>query len=134
MLTGYDIYQHLNLKSTDSLYGVYIGQQEIDGTWGPLKIGRCSNAHALQRGRCQGGANWWFLSYYVVPNLEVTWAVEGDAKEILHRYKIDAPQRQRELYDIPTLQARLILENLVYNQTNQIIDVVDQILTLNLRK
>jgi hypothetical protein len=134
MLTGYDIYHHLNLKHTASLFGIYIGKQEISGTWGPLKIGRCSNAVALQRGRSQGGANWWFFSYYVVPNRETTWVVEGESKPLLRAYRMDGAQRQRELYDMPIVQARLILENLVYNQTNQIIDVVDQILTLNLHK
>ena len=68
MVTGHDIHSYLGLRSTDDCYGVYVGFQEINEQLAPTKVGRSKNAQAIQRGRAQGGANWWFVAYYIFAN------------------------------------------------------------------
>ena len=69
MITGHEIHEYLGLTSTQDCYGVYAGFQEIDGHRACTKIGRSKNAQAIQRGRAQGGANWWFESYFSYLNV-----------------------------------------------------------------
>ena len=125
MITGYDIYKYFNLKSTDHLYGVYVGVQEIRKIYAPIKIGRCSNPHALQRGRSQGGANWWFITYYLLDNNDQTWEVERALKPALKEYSIKALQRQRELYSLTPQQAAFYIESTLIQLSLPVQNIVD---------
>jgi len=111
--TGHDIYALLNLKSTDSLYGVYAGWQQIGGTKAPTKLGRCKNPVALQRGRSQGGADWWFGCYYLLESNELTRTVERALKRALHNQRKAGTQRQTELYSFGMPRAISSIESIL---------------------
>ena len=96
--TGHEIYKHLGFKQDDHLYGVYAGWQQIEQTKAPIKIGRSVNPVAIQRGRSQGGADWYFGCYYVLPNKQATFDVEQLLKQRLSKYNKAGGQRQTELY------------------------------------
>ena len=132
MVTGHDIYRHFNLKVTQDLFGVYIGWQQIRLYRAPLKLGRSKNAAAIQRGRAQGGADWWFSSYFLLPDNEATYIVERQIKSQLKQYNIKGTQRQTELYilDAETAkhQIRPILTQLGYEVT----DIVPEVKNLHI--
>ena len=99
MVTGHDIHHYLGLRSTDDCYGVYVGFQEINEQLAPTKVGRSKNAQAIQRGRAQGGANWWFVAYYQLPTNADTHLVEREWKQQMQSQRIKlTTQRQTELY------------------------------------
>ena len=97
-VTGHEIYKHLGFKQDDHLNGVYAGWQQIEKVRAPIKIGRSVNPVAIQRGRSQGGADWYFGCYYVLPNKQATRDVERQLKERLLVFKKPGTQRQTELY------------------------------------
>ena len=129
MITGHDIYSYLNLRSTESCFGVYVGVQEINEEYAPTKVGRSKNALAIQRGRAQGGANWWFCAYFQLPTNEDThlveraWKQQFKSKHIKH-----TTQRQTELYSLSPTDAVDHLEALVQSMGYEINDLVDEIL------
>jgi len=86
-------------KDSDT-FGIYVGFQEINGTIGPTKIGRTVNVRALQRGRSQGGANWWFYSFWCLANRQETYDIEKIIKKELSEYRYKGEQNQQELYNI----------------------------------
>ena len=87
------------LGSRDSeTYGIYIGFQQIADCIGPTKIGRTINVRALQRGRSQGGADWWFYAFWPLRSREETYSVEAELKKSLIAYKSKGNQNQQELY------------------------------------
>ena len=112
-VTGNDIHAYLDIKSPDDSHGVYVGYQEIRGHCASTKIGRSKNAQAIQRGRAQGGANWWFHSYYLLPDVAATREVERAAHAQLKNHKIKGEQRQRELYNLSCWQASLQLKLII---------------------
>ena len=81
MITGHRIHEYLGIKSDGESPGVYVGFQEIDGLHAKTKIGRTFKAQPLQRGRAQGGANWWFYSYFLLPTNEDTRKVDRVMKK-----------------------------------------------------
>ena len=97
-VTGHEIYKHLGLKQNDHLNGVYAGWQQIEQTKAPIKIGRSVNPVAIQRGRSQGGADWYFGCYYVLPDRQATLDVERQLKLKLSKYNKAGTQTQTELY------------------------------------
>ena len=97
-VTGHEIYKHLGLNQDDHLYGVYAGWQQIEQTKAPIKIGRTVNPVAIQRGRSQGGADWFFGCYYVLPTNKATRDVERELKLKLSKFNKAGTQRQTELY------------------------------------
>ena len=97
-VTGHEIYKHLGLKQNDHLNGVYAGWQQIEQTKAPIKIGRSVNPVAIQRGRSQGGADWYFGCYYVLLDRQATLDVERQLKLKLSKYNKAGTQTQTELY------------------------------------
>lgn len=95
-----DIERTLNLSSAtqSQAYGVYLGVSEINGHLSPAKVGRTINVRALQRGRNQGGANWWFIGFWPLSCKEETHEVEAELKRALRTYRTPGLQGQRELY------------------------------------
>ena len=95
-----DIERALNICSTtqSQVYGVYLGVSEIGGCLSAAKVGRCINVRALQRGRNQGGANWWFIGFWPLQCKEETYEVEAELKRSLKAYRTPGAQGQRELY------------------------------------
>lgn len=103
MLLAYD-YKSIELAvgaSGSQTFGIYVGYQEIRGIIGPAKVGRTVNVQALQRGRSQGGANWWFYAWWPVCSRDETYAAEAKVKAALKEYRYTGAQGQRELYDLP---------------------------------
>ena len=113
MVTGHDIHSYLGLRSTDDCYGVYVGFQEINEQLAPTKVGRSKNAQAIQRGRAQGGAEWWFAAYFELPNKAATQLIERQVKTVFKEWHIKGTQRQTELYDIDADKAVLMLAELI---------------------
>ena len=129
MITGHDIYSYLNLRSIDDCYGVYVGVQEINEQLAPTKVGRSKNALAIQRGRAQGGANWWFCAYFQLPTNEDTYLVEREWRHQMSAIRITkTPQRQRELYYFSPTEAVDELEQLIQSMGYEVNDLVDEIL------
>src|SRR6056300_483463 len=129
MITGHNIYDYLNLSSKDDCFGVYVGVQEIRGHYAQTKIGRSRNAQAIQRGRQQGGANWWFHSYFLLPTYESTRLVDACIKKTFESQRIKSTeQRQTELYQFSLEDASRELEQLLRAEKYEIRDVVDEIL------
>ena len=129
MITGHDIYSYLNLRSIDDCYGVYVGVQEINEEYAPTKVGRSKNALAIQRGRAQGGANWWFCAYFQLPTNEDTYLVEREWRHQMRLMRIiKTTQRQRELYYLSPTEAVDELELLIQSMGYEINDLVDEIL------
>jgi hypothetical protein len=94
-----DIEQLLGLKDSET-FGIYIGYQQIRDCIGPTKIGRTVNVKAIERGRSQGGADWWFHSFWYLPNRADTYEVEKTVKKSLKSYNIPGTQTQKELYSL----------------------------------
>ena len=129
MITGHDIHKYLGLNATQDSLGVYVGYQEIDGTTAPTKVGRSKNAQAVQRLRAQGGANWWFVAYFILPTLEATYLVEKAWKSQMKSKNIaKGLQRQTELYDLSPEDAADEMEGLLRSMGYEIRDLVDEIL------
>ena len=113
MITGHDIHKILGISSVEDSHGVYVGFQQIGDVRAPTKIGRSKNAQAIQRGRAQGGAEWWFAAYFELPNKAATQLIEKQAKLHFKEWHIKGTQRQTELYDIDADKAVLMLAELI---------------------
>ena len=113
MITGHDIHKILGISSVEDSHGVYVGFQQIGQSRAPTKIGRSKNAQAIQRGRAQGGAEWWFAAYFELPNKAATQLIEKQVKTVFKEWHIKGTQRQTELYDIDAVKAALMLAELI---------------------
>lgn len=91
-------------KDSDT-FGIYVGFQEINGVIGPTKIGRTVNVKAIQRGRSQGGANWWFYAFWSLSNRQETYTAEKTIKKDLSEYRYKGEQNQQELYNLTLSEA-----------------------------
>lgn len=103
-ITAQQIEERLGAKDSQTL-GVYVGYQQIIDCIGPTKIGRTVNVRAIARGRSQGGADWWFHSFWPLADRAETYIVEKQLKKMLHSYKIKGTQTQTELYSLTPAQA-----------------------------
>ena len=129
MITGKRIHEYLGIASGQDSTGVYVGFQEIDGLHAKTKLGRSKNAAAIQRGRQQGGANWWFYSYFLLPSNEDTWVVDREMKRQFKSQNIEKTlQNQTELYYLSPLDATNELEDLLRSMGYEIRDLVEEIL------
>ena len=135
MITGHRIHEYLGIKSDGESFGVYVGFQEIDGHRARTKIGRSSKAQPLQRGRAQGGANWWFYSYFSLPTYEDTRLVDRVMKKQFKSQNIEKTlQNQTELYYWSPEEATNELEDLLRSMGYEIRDLVEEILENDLHK
>ena len=133
MITGKRIHEYLGIRSDDDSLGVYVGFQEIDGLHAKTKIGRSKNAAAIQRGRQQGGANWWFYSYFLLPTLEDTRLVDREMKRQFKSQNIKkTEQNQTELYYLSPLDATNKLEDLLRSMGYEIRNLVEEIINLKI--
>lgn len=129
MITGNEIHTYLGLRSTDDSCGVYVGWQQIGEARAQTKIGRSKNAQAIQRGRQQGGANWWFAGYFLLPDLAATRHAEREIAKALKLHRIKKTvQRQTELYSLNPDEACAQVESVLRSLGYEIRDVVDEIL------
>ena len=129
MITGHQIHQYLGLNSTQDSFGVYTGFQEINGHRAETKVGRSKNAQAIQRGRAQGGANWWFASYFLLPDNSATREVEKTWKKQMKSQNIEnCLQKQTELYYFSAEDAANELEGVVRSCGFEVRDLVEEIL------
>lgn len=129
MVTGHEIHQYLGINSKQDSHGVYVGFQEIDEHRAPTKVGRSKNAQAIQRGRAQGGANWWFAAYFLLPDKQTTQLVEREWKRQMKSQNIvKTEQRQTELYYLSPDDAVDELEALLIALKLDVRDLVDEIL------
>ena len=129
VVTGHEIYRYLGLKSTEDCHGVYVGFQEINEHYAPTKVGRSKNAQAIQRGRAQGGANWWFAAYFLLPDKQTTQRVEREWAKTFDSQRIKGcEQRQTELYYLSPDDAVDELEALLISMKLETRDLVDEIL------
>ena len=129
MITGHDIHKYLDFNSKQTCFGVYTGFQEINGYRAPTKVGRSSNALAIQRARSQGGANWWFTSYFILPNRPSTYFVEKEwGKQMSSQRLENCLQKQTELYYFSAEDAADELEGVVTSCGFEIRDIVEEIL------
>ena len=129
MITGKQIHDYYDLGYSDSkTYAIYAGFQEISGTRSHIKLGRCNNAAALQRGRAQGGANWWFIGFYPMSTNASTYIASKHIKESLAKSRIPGAQGQTELYNIKESEIDSIiiplLQELGYSSTNIVADII----------
>ena len=129
MITGHDIHNYLGINSKQDSLGVYVGFQEINEIMAPTKVGRSKNAQAIQRGRAQGGANWWFVAYFMLPTLEDIKRVELEWKRQMKSQNIEKTlQRQTELYYLSPDDAADELEDLIRSLGYEVRDLVEEIL------
>ena len=128
MVTGHEIHRWLGLKATDVCCGVYVGTHEIAELHAPTKVGRSKNAQAIQRGRAQGGANWWFHAYFALPSNADTYLVESMWKQThdIHRI-VDTEQRQRELYHYSVDEAVDALQDVIEEMGYEVRCLVQEI-------
>ena len=130
MITGHEIHEYLKLGSKDDSCGVYVGFQEINGHRAATKVGRSKNAQAIQRGRAQGGANWWFTAYFSLPDVDATHKVEREWKKLMKSQRIEkTAQRQTELYYLSIEDAENELEQIVRRQGYEVRDLVKETIT-----
>ena len=128
MITGHDIHSYLGINSTQDSIGVYVGYQEIDGIRAFTKVGRAKNAQALQRGRAQGGANWWFVAYFLLPTVADTNRVEREWKRQMKSQNVTKTlQHQTELYYFSPEDAADELESLIRSLGYEVRDLVNEI-------
>jgi hypothetical protein len=145
LITGQQIYKHLGLKAHDSLPGVYVGWQQILCNWieacGNTKVGRTINASSISRARSQGGADWWFDSYFILPDKEATYEVERIFKNTMKPYNFTVLegkkllQGQTELYYLypweATEKIKILLDGFKFDFKSrypdfEIIDIVKE--------
>jgi hypothetical protein len=100
MYSAKQIEAALSCKHESEAFGLYVGFHAIGDVRGPTKIGRTINVRALQRGRNQGGADWWFAAFWPLDNRYATFAAESEIKTALVAYKMKGGQGQQELYDL----------------------------------
>jgi hypothetical protein len=111
MYSAKQIEAALNYPPESECFGIYVGYQQIQSTRGYTKIGRTINVRALQRGRNQGGADWWFAAFWPLESKAQTHSVESAISKSLKGYKQAGPQGQRELYNIsPERAIELVTE------------------------
>tara|TARA_Y100000356_G_scaffold134948_1_gene145757 strand:- start:175 stop:594 length:420 start_codon:yes stop_codon:yes gene_type:complete len=135
MITGKQIEKHLGIKSDGEALGVYVGFQEIDGHRARTKIGRCCNPQPIQRARQQGGANWWYYSYFLLPTKEDTRKVDRVMKKQFKSQNIEnTEQNQTELYYWSPEEATNELEDLLRSLGYEARDLVEEILENDLHK
>ena len=135
MITGHEIHEYLGLGAKDDSCGVYVGFQEIGGHRASTKVGRSKNAQAIQRGRAQGGANWWFTAYYSLPDVYATHIVEREWKWLMKSQRIEKTiQRQTELYNLTTTDAADKLKQIVRGQGYAVKDLVEEIVNKEINK
>ena len=128
MLTGKEIHKYLGIRSDGESPGVYVGFQEIDGHRARTKIGRSFKAQPIQRGRQQGGANWWFYSYFLLPSNEDTRKVDRIMKKQFKPQNIEnTEQNQTELYYWSPEEATNELEDLLRSLGYEIRNLVEEI-------
>ena len=127
MITGHDIHKYLGISSVEDSHGVYVGFQQIGQSRAPTKIGRSKNAQAIQRGRAQGGAEWWFAAYFELPNKAATQLIEKQVKTVFKEWHIKGTQRQTELYDIDADLAADMLEAIISDAGYEIFDFAHEI-------
>jgi len=127
MLTGKQIHKYLGINTKADSPGVYVGFQEIEGHRARTKIGRSKNAAAIQRGRQQGGANWWYYSYFLLPTNKDTWVVDREMKKQFKSQNIEkTEQNQTELYYWSPEKATMMLEELLRSMNYEIRDFVEE--------
>lgn len=99
--------------SDSNTYGIYIGYQAIGDCIGPTKIGRTINVKAIERGRAQGGADWWFHSFWPLADRAETYTVESRIKAALKDYRTKGLQSQTELYALSLAEAETLVSQLL---------------------
>ena len=92
-----DIEDLLGVRDSNT-FGIYIGYQAIGDCIGPTKIGRTINVKAIERGRSQGGADWWFHSFWPLADRAETYLMEAKLKAELKAHRTKGSQSQTELY------------------------------------
>jgi hypothetical protein len=102
MYSAKQIEAAISCKHESEVFGIYVGFQAIGSVRGPTKIGRTINVRALQRGRNQGGADWWFAAFWPLGSRADTYTVEATIKKALANHKTKGSQGQQELYDLST--------------------------------
>ena len=139
MLTGKDIWNycvqgdilvpHLS-RGTWKLgtVGVYTGFQEINNHRAPTKVGKTVDSVALNRGRSQGGANWWFASFFILPNKECSKEVEKTWHHQMKSQNFKGIQGQTELYYFSAEDAADELEGVIRSLGLEARDLVEEIL------
>ena len=139
MITGYEIWDyckqlnilvpHLSRGSWKlGTVGVYTGFQEIKGHRAPTKVGKTVDTGAINRGRAQGGANWWFASYFLLPNKESSVLIEREWKRLMKSQNVEGEQRQTELYYLSPWDAADELEGVIRSNGLEVRDLVEEIL------
>jgi len=94
-------------------FGIYLGYQAIGACIGPTKIGRTINVRAIERGRSQGGADWWFHSFWPLSDRAETYKIEALVKKTLSEYKTKGGQNQTELYALSLEKAETLVSQLL---------------------
>ena len=140
MITGHEMWDYAKANNILIPYlyqgttkfgtvGVYTGFQEIKGHRAPTKVGRTVSSKALQRGRAQGGANWWFASFFLLPTNATTQLVEDEWKKQLGSQRIEkTDQRQQELYYLDPWDAANELEGVIRSCGIEVRDLVEELL------
>ena len=134
MIQGHDIHNYLGIKGHTPCPGVYVGFQEINGHRAPTKVGKSTKASAIQRGRAQGGAKWWFVSYFLLPTshdaslVEKEWSKQMKSQNIVVKKAHTWSYAPRELYYLSLDDAVDELEALLISMGYEVRDLVDEIL------
>ena len=115
MYSAKQIETAISCKHESEAFGIYVGYQAIGTVRGPTKIGRTINVRALQRGRNQGGADWWFAAFWPLETRAETYAIEATIKKALANHKTKGNQGQQELYDLSTEEAIALITEILGN-------------------
>ena len=132
MITGYDIHHYLGIGEV-SCPGFYVGFNEINGVRAPTKTGVSANARAVQRGRAQGGANWWFESYFMLPSnvdtkeVKKEWTRQMKSQNIKVKKDYIWSYAPVELYQLSPRDATNELEALLISMDYETRDIVKEI-------
>lgn len=100
-------------RTQSNTFGIYVGFQQIGTTHGPTKIGRTVNVSAIARGRSQGGADWWFHSFWPLEDRAQTYVIERQIKLQLVTYKLLGTQTQQELYSLTPQEAEAMISTIL---------------------
>ena len=100
-------------RTQSNTFGIYVGYQQIGTTQGPTKVGRTVNVSAIARGRSQGGADWWFHSFWLLQDRAQTYETERQVKRLLYNYKLVGTQTQQELYSLTPLEAEAMISTIL---------------------